>query len=1169
MKYQFRSETETVYIEADYRLVITSSTGVSLKDGQCTLTAEVRRISNGSLVSFPSTCFTWKRHEDSESFQEVNSNVLNVTSSMLFNGSATFRCYFEKDGLYWKDNTGFTLSDTVKGEDGWSTVQVPLYKRTAIAPETYDGEAVTYTFSTAAMVGNTGTWLTYVPSGQDPLYVIYASAFSQGESDTIQPNEWSTPAILSENGTDGEKGDTVATITIYQRSITKPSLPSDNATYSIITHQITGIGNWKSFIPDGAYPCWAATATITTKTNSAVVTPASWSEPVKIFQNGADGEKGDPGNDGANAPYQRTIYIASENKPEKPSGNASSIPTGWSLQMPAREGSEVIYVSTAYVVFTDNVAVYSEWSDPVQYSGKDGTISIVEWQWGSSDKYPPDVADYIFVYDDLAIIFNSDAFIGNISEWTRYTIPDQPDGIDYLWKREFDYETGQWNVYLAQGPTGLPGDYMSLGYVIVGTNSIIYAGLDKNGEPSKDKIRITLGGVPIQFNSVYFTLTGTHTRYFLVAPIIDTKISPLDVVYITTEYIDGKNVLQWKSFGTGEVYSDGYVLSEITMQGDSIEYVSVITPRRFGSYIGTYFMGLLNDGDKDDIDAVAEAMGIERVFEKVAAYQAFIKELFANDIELTFIQGEDNSVIGKFHSTGYSKGDYAKPGKPQGFFMDASGYAEFVKCIFRDVDIVSYDNAGDVIFRLQKSYNSISYNHSESATRKNFIDLIGDDKSGEVQVNGTTLPFEYVGKDLGFSLQTFPIYEDVVSGKVVETVAPYDCTVEFDIAEGVLVGGYDVYINDEKKGTVYVLSSSITCDVKTGDRIKLSVGTGIHTGKMVMYVTDYPYIPGSNPNAGSNIISGVKLFIYDKIGGARWPYGKFTSLDVPANTTTNIVYNGISFDSLAYRLDEGDISTFVSTAKAYLEDGVNYTASSSSYVIYMNKRYYPETFRLSGNSIILTFDDYSTLTITDTNYAISGYLAANTKLPSVEVSGLNPINDDSEIGTSKPFYRIASRIISCENIDCPSVIQSVKQGSGTISGCDCYYSITSDKHIDLSFIIPINSDATAPITIGQETSLAINGIYFSILRNDFASMQITPIDNSDIFSRIGGTYTKGSIEFALLGSSQDINGESIKVYKSMIINYLTVNESDCFTSISISISGYLSTYSYNALIGGL
>ena len=82
-------------------------------------------------------------------------------------------------------------------------------------------------------------------------------------------------------------------------------------------------------------------------------------------------------------------------------------------------------------------------------------------------------------------------------------------------------------------------------------------------------------------------------------------------------------------------------------------------------------------------------------------------------------------------------------------------------------------------------------------------------------------------------------------------------------------------------------------------------------------------------------------------------------------------------------------------------------------------------------------------------------------------------------------------------------------------------------------------------------------------------MQITPIDNSDIFSRIGGTYTKGSIEFALLGSSQDINGESIKVYKSMIINYLTVNESDCFTSISISISGYLSTYSYNALIGGL
>ena len=42
------------------------------------------------------------------------------------------------------------------------------------------------------------------------------------------------------------------------------------------------------------------------------------------------------GTAGQNAPYQRFIFKAAEEKPERPSGTCEAIPTGWSLQAPPR-----------------------------------------------------------------------------------------------------------------------------------------------------------------------------------------------------------------------------------------------------------------------------------------------------------------------------------------------------------------------------------------------------------------------------------------------------------------------------------------------------------------------------------------------------------------------------------------------------------------------------------------------------------------------------------------------------------------------------------------------------------------------------------------------------------------------------------------------------------------
>lgn len=115
MRYTFRSETDTVYLNPDYRLMIISSSGIALDDGECTLTADVRRISDGTSVSFPDSCFTWTRNEPT--FTPVIGKTLELKATDLVDGSATFICRFKKEGLFWDDTATITISERIDGED--------------------------------------------------------------------------------------------------------------------------------------------------------------------------------------------------------------------------------------------------------------------------------------------------------------------------------------------------------------------------------------------------------------------------------------------------------------------------------------------------------------------------------------------------------------------------------------------------------------------------------------------------------------------------------------------------------------------------------------------------------------------------------------------------------------------------------------------------------------------------------------------------------------------------------------------------------------------------------------------------------------------------------------------------------------------------------------------
>ena len=295
MEYRFSSETKTIYLDVPYKLMITSDTGPALgNDGKGKLHAVVRNTKTGADVSFDSSCFTWTRREDSSNFTPVNSDTLDLTlDDLVYGGYANFVVSFEKSGLYWKDTTFFTMSKTTKGEDGaagYSQATVTLYKRSSEEQTKYDGEVLTYVFSTGGVTGSTGTWSRTVPSGDEKLWVISASAFANSTEDEIEVDDWTSPAVLSENGTVGQDGYTVLTVILYQRSKTKPAKPTGASTYYFDTNTISGVEPWTITVPDGTEPVWVTSATAATRLEvHDDISADEWSEPQMLVKNGDDG----------------------------------------------------------------------------------------------------------------------------------------------------------------------------------------------------------------------------------------------------------------------------------------------------------------------------------------------------------------------------------------------------------------------------------------------------------------------------------------------------------------------------------------------------------------------------------------------------------------------------------------------------------------------------------------------------------------------------------------------------------------------------------------------------------------------------------------------------------------------------------------------------------------
>ena len=341
------------------------------------------------------------------------------------------------------------------GEDGlkgYSTAIVYLYRRSSTIPTIDWINSLTYNFSQKQITSSAPeNWSKTIPSGTEPLYITMATAFSNQNTVSLPSSSWSAPVLWVQNGadgTDGKNGINSATVYLYKRSASKPSLPTGNLVYTFSDGDITeassgALNGWSSLIPSGTNPIYVTFATASSTGVSDTITTSEWTDPVIMAQNGTDGKDGSNGATGYNNAviqlYKRSQTAAtidwSQNMTYTFATNSlTNIPSGWSRQIPSGNSSYPLYVTaaTAYANTATKVIKSTEWSTPVKLvqdgtNGKDGadgsdgkgiSSTVVTYQVGTSGTTAP------------------------TGSW-KSTIPSVPEG-QYLWTRTVtNYTSGE------------------------------------------------------------------------------------------------------------------------------------------------------------------------------------------------------------------------------------------------------------------------------------------------------------------------------------------------------------------------------------------------------------------------------------------------------------------------------------------------------------------------------------------------------------------------------------------------------------------------------------------------------------------------------------------------------------------------------------------------------
>ena len=176
----------------------------------------------------------------------------------------------------------------------YSNRVITLYKETnLILTQTGITADLIYNFGTTEIIwGSTGTnngWSTVCPATPSEQVWVTSATAAGKTTDTIEPNEWATPIVMGQNGSNGYN---TYTLHLYKRYPTQPAtLPDANLVYDFVsgTFVCSSLNGWSDSMPDVAQdgnPCWEIHATALSTSLTDTIIPSEWSTPVMITQDG-------------------------------------------------------------------------------------------------------------------------------------------------------------------------------------------------------------------------------------------------------------------------------------------------------------------------------------------------------------------------------------------------------------------------------------------------------------------------------------------------------------------------------------------------------------------------------------------------------------------------------------------------------------------------------------------------------------------------------------------------------------------------------------------------------------------------------------------------------------------------------------------------------------------
>lgn len=345
------------------------------------------------------------------------------------------------NGAYETGSSWLVMKIRGEGTNGYNVAKVFLYKRAASSPSIDWSNELVYSFPNRALTTTPSGWSQTPPvdtSGTgNPVYVTVATASSRTDTDTIAANEWAEPVVFTGSGLN------TASIMLYQRAATQPTVPSVTTTYTFSTGFLSGsITPWSRTVPTtNGLPCWVTQATAISTGLSDTIQSSEWSTPQELVEDGTSALIVVPERSSVAVPSSSNGIVTSPLsvaiKCRLYRGDTEVVGATWSMsaassitcQFNYNTGS-LPFVGYKPYINDDDVQLYYKWGDdsPIVYT-ENRFPNVGDYVWSDDDSINGTVSSVTRGISALSIDSNG-GLHGTISSMSLDSVPVLVTGTD-------------------------------------------------------------------------------------------------------------------------------------------------------------------------------------------------------------------------------------------------------------------------------------------------------------------------------------------------------------------------------------------------------------------------------------------------------------------------------------------------------------------------------------------------------------------------------------------------------------------------------------------------------------------------------------------------------------------------------------------------------------------